>query len=80
MNKGKQMTSKEIKKIIANMGYCVKDISIFSEIENIDKESYNPDRYIMVTLCNGKGKMFCASKGKIEEIKMPDINGNELPF
>jgi hypothetical protein len=62
------------------MGYCVKDISIFSEIENINKESYNPDGYIMVTLCNGEDKMFYASGGKIEEIQMPDINGNELPF
>ena len=86
-NKNKWPSSEEARKIITDMGYCVKDIEIYSDIENIDKESYNPDKVLLVSLCNGEGKTFYASEGKIEEIQRPDINevqksdGNDgLPF
>jgi len=84
-NKNKWPSSEEAKKIITDMGYCVKNIEIFIGTKDIDKESHSSDSYLMVTLCNGKGKMFCASEGKIEEIQRPDINevqknDDELPF
>lgn len=77
------MEKAQIENILIEMGYCIKNISIYTNVFDKVGDGYT-DAILSVELCNGEYAHFVVFGNKIEEYKGSNktnyVSDDGLPF